>query len=129
MKRILTLFLFAVCISSSAAQQPAAAASSDIEIRKALCQIRNKDYLGAQKTIDAVVRAEPQNLYARRLAPGIIGFQIKKNDRSPQNIAIIRRAIAAYASFSKSPGISEKDQEHTDYEIVSLAGSVNDQKD
>jgi hypothetical protein len=129
MKRILSLFLFAACISSSAAQQPAATGGNDIEIRKALCQIRNKDYSGAQKTIDAVLQADPQNLYARRLAPGIIAYQIKKNDRSTQNIAIIQKAISAYASFSRSPGISVKDQESADYEIASLAGLVRDQKD
>src|SRR3954469_7956079 len=126
MKRALTL-LIGICISSVAGQTPIS--KSDVEIRTALCQIRNKDYQGAEKTINAVLETEPQNLYARRLAPGIVSYQIRKKDKSPENIARIRKATAAFRSFSKGPDVSKEDQDSADYEVVSLARLIDDGKD
>jgi hypothetical protein len=127
MRPVIGSLFVAACLAVSVASQ-AEIRNVDPEIRKALCQIRNKDYTGAQKTIDGVLLSDPQNLYARRLVPGIVSYQIRKNDRSPQNIAMIRRAIDAFRTFSKG-GVSIDDQERSDYEIVSLAGLIDDEND
>lgn len=127
MKPVLGPLFVAACLTVSTASQ-SEIRNVDPEIRKALCQIRNKDYPGAQKTIDGVLLVDPQNIYARRLVPGIVSYQIRKNDRTPQNITMIRRAIDAFRAFSKG-GVSTDDQERSDYEIASLAGLIDDEKD
>ena len=101
MKRYLIFLMAAVCFTLFAGELRAKENVTEQEIRQIICQIDNGNYQGAEADLEKVLQKKPQNVYALRLLPGVLANQIKKGDKSPENIARIRKAIQAYEQSLK----------------------------
>src|SRR5262245_27968935 len=86
---LMVVFVYFSCSENLQTKQP----DADPDIRGIFCQIKNGDYAGAQNNLEKILQKDPQNIYARRLWPGVLAHQIKKDDKSPGNIAQIRKTI------------------------------------
>jgi hypothetical protein len=124
--------LFVILINSCARGLPKddnSRGSAEEEIRAALCDLRNHDFTGAQKRIEAILKSDPNNEYALRVLPSTLARQIKTDDKSPQNIALVNKALAAYEIVAKNPKTSSFDREQIERFTLRLLGMVGpDQK-
>lgn len=98
--------------------------ATESEIRAILCQIENGKYAEARSGLEAVLNKEPQNVFATRLWPGVLTHQIKKEDKSPENMAQIRKAIEAFEQARKNPQLSDREKTSIEYFIVDLYGMI-----
>src|SRR5438105_7692490 len=96
---LIAILFFTVCSASSETAQ----SSAEQEIRVVLCKIKNRDYSDAERGLEKILKKEPQNIYAQRLTPGVFAEQIKKDDKSIENIAQITKTIVAYQQALKNP--------------------------
>src|SRR5439155_10501961 len=94
--------------------------SSEPEIRAALCDLEKRDFVNAQKRIEAILKLEPDNIYAQKISLSILARQIKSGDRSAENIALIKRAIEAYNQALKNSHFTHEDKQQIDRYVASL---------
>src|SRR5947199_1894536 len=94
--------------------------SSEPEIRAALCDLEKRDFVNAQKRLEAILKLEPDNIYAQKISLSILAGQIKSGDRSAENIALIKRAIEAYNQALKNSHFTHEDKQQIDRYVVSL---------
>jgi hypothetical protein len=103
--------------------------SAEEQIRASLCDLRNHDFTGAQSRIEAILKSDPNNEYALRVLPATLVGQIKADDKSSQNIALVDKAVAAYEIVAKNPKTSSFDREQIERFTLRLFGMVGpDQK-
>jgi hypothetical protein len=76
-------------------QPPSPKSSAAQEIRAALCDIDSGDFATAQKRLERVLQSDSRNLGAQRLLVVALTKQVKPGDKSPENIALDRKATAA----------------------------------
>lgn len=98
------------------------------EIRAVLCQIENGNYADARSRLEAVLQKEPQNIFAARLLPGVLSHQIKKDDKSPENIAQIKKTIEAFEQALKNPQFSDREKMSAGYFIPDLYGMLGEEE-
>ena len=94
--------------------------SSEPEIRAALCDLEKRDFVNAQKRIEAILKLEPDNIYAQKISLSILAGHIKSGDRSAENIALIKRAIEAYNQALKNSHFTHEDKQQIDRYVASL---------
>ncbi|HEY8561506.1 MAG TPA: hypothetical protein VIL74_14110 [Pyrinomonadaceae bacterium] len=75
----------------------------EADIATAICAIENGNYGAARAVLAEVLKKEPKNIYAQRLLPGVAAREIKRGDQTPENIALVRKAIAAYETALLNP--------------------------
>ncbi|HVE58420.1 MAG TPA: hypothetical protein VNB22_16425 [Pyrinomonadaceae bacterium] len=97
--------------------------NSETEIRAALCELENGNFKAAQTMLEAVLKNDPRNIFALRLLPGVAARQIKKDDKSPENIGQIRRTIDAYENAAANPAFTSELESINDF-IVTLYGLI-----
>ncbi len=127
--KIYLLVLFMVLgLNSCVNASPAAQASPDDEIRAILCKIENDDFANAQTAIEKILQLEPANIYAQRLLPGVMARQIKDEDKSPQNLARIRKTIEAYREYLKKPQITAEEKASADDYVIRLYEKLGEEE-
>jgi hypothetical protein len=127
--KIYLLVLFTVLgLNSCAAASPTTTASTDEELRTVLCKIENGDYANAQAELEKILQREPENVYAPRLLPGVLAQQIKDDDKSPPNIARIRKTIEAYREYLKKPQISVEEKTAADDFVINLYEKLGEEE-
>lgn len=116
----IALLCVAACAKSVPQKQDPGQNSSEPEIRAALCDMYNGDYATAQQKIEKTLQTDPKNIYALRIYPSLIAGQIKRNDKSPANIALARKAIEAYQRAMDNPQASAAEKKSIDAYLPSL---------
>lgn len=129
MRKILAaLIMLLSCLNayetSARQEQDSTKSSAAQEIRAALCEIDKRDYAAAQLRVEKILESDPQNIYAQRLRPGLIARQIKRADKSPENIALIRKTIEAYERAIASLHVSAEEQRKVENHVLSLYGMI-----
>lgn len=129
MKRFLLLFgvLFAFIASCSSADRVSGGSgeqnAAEAEIRASLCEIENGNFKAAQAALEGVLKKDPKNIYALRLLPGVAARQIKQGDKSPENAALVRKAVAAYENAAANP-VFTNEREDINRFIIRLYGMI-----
>jgi len=71
------------------------------------------------------VQTDPANLNARKVLLGILAAQIKPGDTSPENIALIRKAIDAYQEVLPNPQLTADEKRRIDSFLMFLYGRIS----
>ncbi|HLM60108.1 MAG TPA: hypothetical protein VK308_04840, partial [Pyrinomonadaceae bacterium] len=111
------LCTFILCLNEDAISS-SGFQNSEVEIKAAICDIENGNFKSAQATLEAVLKKEPGNVYALRLLPGVAARQIKQGDNSPENVVLIRKAIAAYEKAAGNPILKNERKDINSFIIV-----------
>ena len=117
------LCAFIACSNEGSVMVSADEQSAEKEIRSAICELENGNFKSAQSMLESVLKKEPKNIYALRLLPGVAARQIKEGDKSPENVALIRKAIDAYESAGRNPLLKSERAEINDF-IILLYGMI-----
>jgi hypothetical protein len=108
-------------------QQSPVKSAAEQEIRAALCEIDRGAYVPAQQRIERLLQTDPKNLDARKVLLGIFAEEIKPGDNSPENIALIRKAIAAYQEALNNPQFNAEERARIDKFLILLYGKISRQ--
>jgi hypothetical protein len=123
---------FLLCIAASPESTRRAHSSTktstEEEIRAALCEIEKSDYPTAQARIEKALQSDPKNIYAQRLLPGLMDAQIKPRDKSPENIAQLRKTVEAYQRAINNPQVSASEKELVDKYLLSLYRRISEEE-
>lgn len=125
---VITLLNLSLCMSVVACGVPEGTSTksgAEQEIRAALCEIDQHAHGLAQKRIERLLQSDPANLDARKVLLGILAAQIKPADTSPENIALIRKAIDGYQEVLPNPQLTDKEKRRIDDLLVLLYGRVS----
>ena len=117
----ITLFL---CVSTLA-NGPQQRNSTEQEIRAAFCEIDQHAYGVAQQRMERLLQTDRSNLDARKVLLGILAAQIKPGDTSPENIALIRKAIDAYQEVLPNPQLTADEKRRIDSLLLLLYERVS----
>jgi len=110
------------CAEGMQSEQDSRKHSAEEEIRAALCDLDKGDYASAQKTVERLLQTDLKNIYARKLLLFSLAAQIKPGDKSPGNIALIRKAIEACNQGMKSSQFTSEEKRSSDSFLVSFYG-------
>jgi len=99
--------------------------SAEQEMRAALCDMDKRDYASAQKRLERLLQSDPKNIYAEKLLLGSLAEQIKPGDKSPGNIALIRKAIEGYQQAMNNPQFTSEEKRRIDRFLVALYGKIS----
>ena len=121
------LCAFIACSNEGSVMVSADEQSAEKEIRAAICELENGNFKSAQSMLESVLKKEPKNIYALRLLPGIAARQIRKDDKSPENAALIRKAIDAYESAVSNPLLKDERAEINNF-IILLYGLIGNEE-
>lgn len=126
----ITVFLVTIngCAQSARPQQDSTKSSAEQEIRVALCDIDSGDFATAEKRLEKVLLSDSRNIYAQRLLLGVITRQVKLGDKSPENIAFARKAIAALQRGLNNPQFSANEKAGIDRQILMLYGQISQEE-
>ena len=102
--------------------------SSEPEIRAALCDLEKRDFVNAQKRIEAVLKSDPDNISAQKVFLGILAREIKPGDRSAENIALIKKTIEAYNQALKNSHVRREDKQQIDRYVAFLYGQLGEEE-
>jgi archaellum component FlaD/FlaE len=86
----------------------------------------NGDYAAAQQKIEKTLQTDPKNIYALRIYPSVLAGQIKRSDKSPANIALVRKTIEVYRRAMDNPLVSAAEKKSIDAYLPSLYGSIGE---
>ena len=98
------------------------------EVWAALCDIDKEDYTTAQQRVEKVLQSDPNNIYAQKLLPGILAEQIKLKDKSPENIAFIRKTIEAYQRVLRNLQLSAEERKRADQYVLSRYRLISEEE-
>ena len=113
-----------LCVSTFA-NGPQQKSAAEQEIRAAFCEIDQHAYGLAQQRMERLLQADPADLDARKLLLGILAAQIKPGDTSPENIALIRKAIGAYQEVLPNPKLNADEKRRIDSFLMFLYGRIS----
>ena len=99
--------------------------SAEQEIRAALCDLDKRDYASVQKRLEQVLQSDPKNTYAWKVLLGNLAEQIKPGDKSPGNIALIRKLIEACQQAMNNAQFTSAEKGRIDQFLVSLYGKIS----
>jgi|GEM_PF-1867310 len=120
---VVTLINLCLCLSTVA--QSSTKSTAEQEIRAAFCEIDQHAYDRAQQRMERLVQTDPANLNARKVLLGILAAQIKPGDTSPENIALIRKAIDAYQEVLPNPQLTADEKRRIDSFLMFLYGRIS----
>ena len=83
-------------------------------ITAVFCDIDQKDYQSAEKKLESLREADPKNFDLQKLLAGVQGKMIKKDDKSAENIARVRKAIASYNQLLNDGRLSTSEKKDVD---------------
>jgi len=117
-----TLTLILICVHACARHQAqnAPKISTEQQIWAALCDLEKGDPINAQKKIEAVLKSDPENFYARKVFLCILERRIKPGDNSPENIVQIRKGIEGHSQAMKNPQFTSEEKVKIDTYLVTL---------
>jgi hypothetical protein len=75
--------------------------------------------------MERLLQSNPADLNARKVLLGILAAQIKPGDTSPENIALIRKAIDAYQEVLPNPQLNADEKGRIDKFLVHLYGRIS----
>jgi hypothetical protein len=75
--------------------------------------------------MERLLQTDPANLNARKVLLGILAAQIKPGDISPENIALIRKAIDAYKEVLPNPQLTADEKRRIDSFLMFLYGRIS----
>lgn len=132
MKKVLVpilMFLLGIfaCSGRPFFGQDSAAGFAEKELRAALCDMAEGEYAVAQSRVERVLESEPHNVYAQRLLPGLMAGQIRPNDKSPENLALIRKTMTAYQQALNNLQSSTQERESVDKFFLSHLRMINEE--
>jgi hypothetical protein len=111
--------------SNDAPPQDTATSSVEQEIRAAFCELDSHAYDAANKRLQRLLQSNPNNAEVQKLILAVLARQIKPGDRSADNVARIRGAIAAYQQALLSPQFTANEKERIDKFIPLLYGWIS----
>lgn len=107
------------------AQQDSLKNSGEQDIRAALCDLDQRAYVLAQQRLERLLKSDPKNVNAQKLLLASLAEQIKPGDKSPENIALIRKSILAYQEALNNPLFNAEEKGRIDRFLVSLYGRIS----
>jgi len=130
MKFTTLIFLFVQALTllptaTSTDAQHAAKSSVEPELRAALCEIDRKEYDAANKRLQRLLHSDPNNADGQKLVLASLSGAIKPGDRSTENLARIRTAIAAYQQAMTSLQLTASEKDRLDRYIPLLYGWIS----
>jgi len=102
--------------------------SAEQEVWAALCDIDKGDYATAQRRVETVLQADANNIYAQKLWPGTLAAQIKPKDKSPENIALVRKTIEAYQRVLRNLQLSAEEKLRVDQYVLSRYRMISEEE-
>lgn len=128
MKKYLPILIALSCFSSCAQTSTTNPDSVNQEIRGVQCQIANKDFSGAQTNLEKILQKDAANIFARRLLPGVLAKQVKKDDKSAENVARIRKAIDSYQQSLNTLKVSPKERAYVNLYVIDLYKKIGEEE-
>jgi hypothetical protein len=125
MIRTAVITLISLCLCLSTVAQSSTKSTAEQEIRAAFCEIDQHAYDRAQQRMERLLQTDPANLNARKVLLGILAAQIKPGDTSPENIALIRKAIDAYQEVLPNPQLTADEKQRIDSFLMFLYGRIS----
>jgi len=117
--------LITLCLCLSTFAQNSTKSATEQELRAALCEIDQHAYGPAQQRMERLLQSDPANLDVRKVLLGILAAQIKPGDPSPENIALIRKAIDTYQEVLPNPQLTAGEKRRIDSFLLLLYGRVS----
>src|SRR6266436_6334874 len=114
------LLLFAGACANSKLPAQSSTNTSGEEIRAALCDIDRRDYQSAQKKLQLLLQSDPKNLNARKALLGVEARQIKPDDKSPENLALIRKVIEGHTELLNTFQFTADEKRQVDSSLLSF---------
>jgi hypothetical protein len=125
---LVILMLLDGCAKAALQTQGSIKPSIEQEIRAALCDLEKSDFINAQKRMDAVLKSDPENIYAQKVLLGILTKSIKMGDSSPENKARIKSAIEALNQATKNPKFTPEQKSAIDRYVITLYRQLGDEE-
>src|SRR5262245_57543596 len=123
---LLLLLLFRIaCVSDQRAVQPSTTPSAII--RAALCDIDSQDYSAAKKTLESLPDSA-KNLAVRKLLVAVQVRMIKQNDKTPENLTLIRKAIEDYKRLQNDLQLNPEQKQQIDACLLNLYGQLGEEE-
>ena len=122
---LISLSLCVSTVASCGRKQSSTKSATEQEIRAAFCEIDQHAYGVSQQRIERLLQTDPANLDARKILLGILAAQIKPGDTSPENIALIRKAIDAYQEILPNPQLTADEKPRIDSFLMFLYGKIS----
>ena len=125
MKRSLSLLVIVLlcamaCARAHRAGQSSTNKTASEDVRAALCQIDQKDYASAQKTVERLLASDPKNPNLQKLLLGVQARQVKPDDKSADNIGRIHKVIQGYSQALKDLQLTADEKRQVDSTLIFL---------
>ena len=85
-----------------------------------LCDIDRRDYQLAQKKLERLLQSDPKNIQARKILLHVEAKQIKRDDKSPENMALIRKVIEGYTEALNTFQLTAEEKQQADKSLFYL---------
>lgn len=113
----LLLLLAAASVSGQRAVQTTLPTDT---IRAVFCDIDNHDYSSAMKKLESLPESDQRSPAVRKLLVAVQSRMIKEDDQTPENHALIRKAIKGYEGLLKELQLKTEEQKQIDSSLLHL---------
>src|SRR5215204_7595300 len=87
-------------------------ASNTTTLDAVLCEIDQKNYQSAEKKLESIRQSDPKNFDVQKLLAAVQGKMITNGDKSTENIARVRKAIASYNELLNDTRLSANEKKY-----------------
>jgi hypothetical protein len=130
MNRPLTFFAVVLLLTSACAraQQQSRTSTPTEQIHSVLCAIDQNSYEAAQKTLEQLLASDPKNANYQKALLGVQARQVKRDDHSAQNVALIKKTIEAYNQAFKNLQLTSDEKQRVDKSLIFLYGQLGEEE-
>src|SRR5215510_5968359 len=124
-------FLATVLVFTSAcahAQQQSKTSTSTEQIHSVLCAIDQNNYEAAQKTLEQLLASDPKNSNYQKALLGIQMRQVKRDDHSAQNVALINKTIEGYNQALRNLQLTADEKRSADKSVGFLHQQLGEEE-
>src|ERR1041385_3304539 len=93
------LLFTTVCVRG---QQQSKTSTPTEQIHSVLCAIDQNSYEAAQKILEQLLASDPKNANYQKALLGVQARQVKRDDHSAQNVALIKKVIEGHDQALKN---------------------------
>jgi len=124
-------FLAAVLLltgSCTHAQQQTKTGTPTDQIHSVLCAIDQNNYEAAQKTLEQLLASDPKNSNYQKALLGIQMRQVKRDDHSAQNVALINKTIEGYNQALRNLQLTADEKRSADKSVGFLHQQLGEEE-
>jgi len=118
---ILSLLTSACTSGQQTAQNPSTIAA-------VFCDIDQKNYESAEMKLESLHESDPKNVDLQKLLAAVKGKMIKSGDKSAENVARVRKAIASYNELLNDARLSANEKKLVDSAIMNFYTQLGEEE-